>query len=140
MVNFSPLAFTIRPLLWFEVSRRNYATRGYGLCAILEQATGDFVGACGVVHSRHQDNAPPEIVYAFLRSHWGRGYASEVVPAMLEHVAREHGLSHVYATIEPENTASARVLTKAGMTWQHTRGSPPVSTWLFTGSTPGSSR
>jgi RimJ/RimL family protein N-acetyltransferase len=119
---------------WIEVSRRNYATRGYGASALLERDTGDFVGCCGVVHSRYQDHAPPEIIYAFLRTRWGRGYASEVVPAMLEHVAREHGLVHVYATIDPENAASARVLTKAGMVWQHTRPDPdghPVSTWVW---------
>jgi ribosomal-protein-alanine N-acetyltransferase len=119
---------------WIEVSARNYATRGYGLCAVIERDTGELVGCGGVVHSRHQTDAPPEIVYAFRRDRWGRGYASEVVPALLEHEARQHGLAHIWATIDPENLASARVLTKAGMLWQHTRPDPdghPVSTWVW---------
>jgi ribosomal-protein-alanine N-acetyltransferase len=39
---------------WVEVTRRNHATRGYGMVALVEQASGAVVGFCGLVHPAAQ--------------------------------------------------------------------------------------
>ena len=98
---------------WIRVCRRNYATRGYGASAVVEKATGALVGLCGVVHPQGRDAA--EILYAFAPGRWGRGYASELVPAVLEAALGPWGLPRVLATVAPENLASARIAEKAGM-------------------------
>lgn len=98
---------------WFEVTQRNYARRGYGMFVLEDKASGAIVGCCGLVHPGDQTEA--EIKYALLRSQWGRGLASEAVPALLAHGARAYGLQHVIATVAPDNLASQRVLAKAGM-------------------------
>ena len=98
---------------WVAVSGRNYRLRGYGMFAVTDRATGEVVGFCGLVHPGGQDEA--EVKYAFRRGCWGRGYASEVVSALLLHGARRHGLRSVIATVAPDNAASQRVLAKAGM-------------------------
>lgn len=100
---------------WIDVSMNNYATKGFGASAVIERATGLFIGCCGIVYA--PDRTEPEIIYAFRRTHWGQGFASEVVPAMLAYGFSHCGLNEIYATIAPENLASARVLTKAGMIW-----------------------
>ncbi|WP_051414436.1 GNAT family N-acetyltransferase [Pseudoxanthomonas suwonensis] len=97
---------------WVEVTLRNYATRGYGMFALVERATGAIVGFCGLVHPSGQ--AEPEIKYALHRGHWGRGFATEAARALLDH-ASHLGLGEVIATLHPGNEASARVLAKAGM-------------------------
>lgn len=56
-----------------------------------------------------------EVKYAFRRSHWGRGIASEVVPAILRHARDAHGLRRVIATSDEANAASHRVLEKSGL-------------------------
>lgn len=98
---------------WIEVTLANYDRRGYGMFALDDISTGQTVGFCGLVHPGDQEEA--EIKYAFLRSCWGRGLASEVVPAMLAFGLHEHGLDSVIATVASENVASQRVLLKAGM-------------------------
>jgi RimJ/RimL family protein N-acetyltransferase len=98
---------------WVEITIANYEKRGYGMLALEERATGMVVGFCGLVHPGSQKD--PEVKYAFLRSHWGRGLATEAVTALIEYGRREHCLYCIIATTAPANIASQRVLLKAGM-------------------------
>ncbi len=98
---------------WLEVTKNNYLKRGYGMFAIEERLSGTVVGFCGLVHPGGQKEA--EVKYAFLRSHWGRGLASEAIPALLAYGATVHSLIKVIATVAPDNLASQRVLLKSGM-------------------------
>ena len=53
--------------------------------------------------------------YAFLRTHWRQGLATEAVGDLLKYGEDSHGLTHMIATVDPENLASQKVLTKVGM-------------------------
>jgi RimJ/RimL family protein N-acetyltransferase len=97
---------------WVEVTLRNYATRGYGMVALTERATGSIVGFCGLVHPLGQ--VEPEIKYALRHDCWGKGFATEAAVGLLGY-ARQLGLRQVIATTDPENEPSHRVLLKAGM-------------------------
>lgn len=98
---------------WLEVTRRNYEKRGYGMFAVELRLAPGVIGFCGIVHPG--DQAEPEIKYAYLRSHWGRGFATEVAVGLLGYAVSVHGLHHLIATVAPANSASIRVLLKAGM-------------------------
>ncbi|HET9978523.1 MAG TPA: GNAT family N-acetyltransferase [Burkholderiaceae bacterium] len=100
-------------LRWLDVTERNVATRGYGMCALVERATDAVVGFAGLVHPGGQPEA--EIKYALARAHWGRGLATEAARGMLAWGVHRFGLQRVVATTAPENHASHRVLRKAGM-------------------------
>ena len=104
---------------WVEVTRRNYATRGYGMTALVLRETGEVVGFCGLVHPGGQPGA--ELKYALKRTFWGRGLATEAAYAMLDYGVRELGLSKVIATIYPDNIASERVLRKEWSFWKIAR-------------------
>ncbi|MEZ4671345.1 MAG: GNAT family N-acetyltransferase [Anaerolineae bacterium] len=103
---------------WIDISINNYRTKGYGCSAVIAKDDGAFIGFCGLVYS---DNIRPpveaELIYALLKRCWGRGLATEVAGAMLTYGFEKCGLKRIMATIDPENTASARVVTKAGMTF-----------------------
>lgn len=98
---------------WLAVTRANYEKRGYGMFAVDEKGGPEVIGFCGLVHPGGQ--ATPELKYAYLRSHWGRGLATEAVVGLIRHGAGVHGLRSIIATAAPENLASHRVLLKAGM-------------------------
>lgn len=98
---------------WIEVSAGNYRSRGYGMSAIIEHGSNRVVGFCGLVHPDNQPEA--ELKYAFGRSSWGRGYATEAARAMLAYAHGPVGLSRVVATVYAENLPSRRVLLKAGL-------------------------
>lgn len=98
---------------WLEVTANNYRQRGYGMYTVTLRNGGSVIGFCGLVHPDDQDK--PEVKYAFAREHWGHGYASEVVCALLPYAAEKLGLKQIIATVAPDNAASRRVLSKAGM-------------------------
>jgi [ribosomal protein S5]-alanine N-acetyltransferase len=98
---------------WVDVSMSNYESRGYGMSAVIERESGDMIGCCGIVHPGGQREA--EIKYAFRRDQWGRGFANEVVPAMLDYGFQTLKLARIIATVDPENCASIHLLTKHGM-------------------------
>jgi [ribosomal protein S5]-alanine N-acetyltransferase len=97
---------------WIKVCLDKYAIRGYGTSAVFEKATGQFVGYCGVV--RAPENDFDELIYAFNKSAWGKGYATEVARPMLNYVFAKSELDTIYATIHPENPASIHVAEKLG--------------------------
>ncbi|MEZ6015085.1 MAG: GNAT family N-acetyltransferase [Planctomycetota bacterium] len=97
---------------WIEVTARNYATRGYGMAAIVEAAKGSVIGFVGIVHPSGQPE--PEIKYALLARARGRGFATEAVDGMLAYAAFALGYGRVIATIHPSNLASQRVMLKCG--------------------------
>lgn len=98
---------------WLEVTDRNYERRGYGMFALEERETGEVVGCGGLVHPDDQPEA--EMKYAFRRTHWRRGLASEAVPAILHHAHRDLGLKRIIATVAKEHGISRRVLRSAGL-------------------------
>ena len=106
-------------LRWVEVTERNYATRGYGMSALVLRESGATIGFCGIVHPGNQPD--PEVKYALLRAHWGQGLATEALLGMLAYAERDLELSHVIATIASQNSASQAVVKKAGMAWLEQR-------------------
>lgn len=98
---------------WLQVTEENYRQRGYGMFALEARDSGKVIGFCGLIHPGGQ--VEPEVKYAFLREHWGKGLASEVLRPLLTWGHEQCGLKRIIATIAPENAASCRVLIKAGM-------------------------
>lgn len=98
---------------WIEVSQKNYVTKGFGASAVIEKSTGEFIGCSGIVYDSERQE--PEIIYAFQPNTWGKGYASELVPAMLNYGLTQCGLTYILATIAEPNKASAHIVEKTGM-------------------------
>nr|WP_319386279.1 GNAT family N-acetyltransferase [uncultured Roseibium sp.] len=97
---------------WMEVTFSNYEKRGYGMFAIEDGKTAKTIGFGGLVHPGNQDDA--EVKYAFLPEVWERGIATEFVQGLAKWAMSALGLTHMIATVAPENLASQRVLVKSG--------------------------
>ncbi len=88
----------------------------YGFWAAIEKSTGMFLGW---FHFRPEDGQPsdePELGYRLRRSAWGRGYATEGSRALIRKGFTELGVQRVVANAMAVNTASRRVMEKAGLT------------------------
>ena len=103
---------------WMATTLRNYETRGYGMFTLDSRLTGETIGFMGLVHPNNQVEA--EAKYAFLKSTWGQGYASEALPLLLQYGRVQHELNRIIATVAHEHVVSKRVLSKAGMTYVKT--------------------
>ena len=55
-----------------------------------------------------------EVAYLFDPAVGGQGYATEAVQWLLGHLALEHGVTEVWATTDPANDASVRLLLRTG--------------------------
>jgi ribosomal-protein-alanine N-acetyltransferase len=73
-------------------------------------------GVIGVGDLHLRGSGQGEIGYGIHPRVWGRGLATATARELLRIAFEEHGLHRVYATCDPRNVASARVLTKIGMT------------------------
>ena len=58
--------------------------------------------------------------YRLRRTAWGKGYATEGARALVDLAFREHGARRVYAETMAVNTASRRVMEKAGLKYART--------------------
>jgi len=65
-----------------------------------------------------------EVGYTFAREHWGNGYATEALAAMVDYLFLELGVTRVVGMLHPDNPASAMVLERTGLLFEgHTRSS-----------------
>ena len=63
-------------------------------------------------------NAEIEVGYVLKRSAWGKGIATEACRRLLEFAFQETELDSIVATLDEDNTASIRVLDKAGLAYR----------------------
>ena len=98
---------------WIDKSLIDYTAVGHGAWALAVAGEAALAGYGGIVSARRR--ADPEIIYALRPGLWGRGLASELVPALLNHGFSSCRLPRLIATVRPENHASLRVVEKAGM-------------------------
>jgi RimJ/RimL family protein N-acetyltransferase len=75
---------------------------------------GAIVGACGI---STLDQDAPEIGYWLGVPYWGRGYATEVARALVDHAFADLGYERLVSRARVSNPASRRVLEKCGFQW-----------------------
>lgn len=76
---------------------------------------GRVIGDCGI-HRPVDDTGSVEIGYGLACGYRGRGFGSEIVAAISDWLLAQPGVSRVRASTLATNTASRRVLEKAGFT------------------------
>ena len=100
---------------WLVASIEN-ASEPTGHFALVLRETGECIGYVGLDLDIPLPVETKTVIGYRLRSKfWGRGYATEVVRALLDYAFSELQVSQVCATIDPANLASIRVAEKAGM-------------------------
>jgi ribosomal-protein-alanine N-acetyltransferase len=87
--------------------------RDYTLALVLKP-DDRLIGGCGIRVS-DPDNREGWIGYCLNRHFWGQGYATETAQGLLRFGFDRLDLHRIFATCDPENVASARVLEKVGM-------------------------
>src|SRR5712691_11684876 len=75
---------------------------------------GEAAGGIGFVPHSDVERVSAGIGYWVGEPFWGRGIATEALVAMTKYAIVTHGLTRVYAVPFASNTASCRVLEKAG--------------------------
>lgn len=90
----------------------------FGLWPVIEKATRQIVGHCGIIDKEVDGGTEFELVYVLIKSAWGKGYATEIVTSIKDHAFKHFDLKLVIALIDPMNPTSARVATKVGLRYE----------------------
>lgn len=100
----------------------SYAKNGFGLWMVALKDGGDPIGMCGPIR---RDVLPhPDLGFALLARHTGKGYAFEATSAVLAHARHAHKLDPILAITAPENSASIKLLGKLGFRYDRTLDLP----------------
>jgi ribosomal-protein-alanine N-acetyltransferase len=91
----------------------SWATRGWGVWALIDRASGRLIGECGLLQLAESPDV--ELVYLLERDRWGQGLAAEAGREVLRHAFERLGLPRIVAVAHPEHAASRRVMEKLGM-------------------------
>lgn len=89
---------------------RNQETIDFGSFRVLDNETNEFIG---LAHLTPKGNDEAEIGYMFLPKYWRQGYGKVVVKELLR-LAATSDFTVLTAMIDPENTASKRLLETNG--------------------------
>jgi RimJ/RimL family protein N-acetyltransferase len=95
-------------------------SEGFGVWAAIERRSGEFVGWFEFYPREDADSDEVELGYRLRRSAWGKGYATEGSRALIRKGFTELGVRRVVAETMAVNTASRRVMEKAGLRYVRT--------------------
>jgi [ribosomal protein S5]-alanine N-acetyltransferase len=77
----------------------------------VENTDGALIGTLGLTEV---GPATFRLGYAYARDHWGQGYGTEALKAVMEWASRHLSSADIYAEVFSDNPASARILSKLG--------------------------
>jgi RimJ/RimL family protein N-acetyltransferase len=75
---------------------------------------GAIIGACGLEVREEEE---PELGYWLAVPHWGKGFGTEAVRALIDHAFDALGHEAIQAGARVSNPASRRLLEKCGFQW-----------------------
>jgi ribosomal-protein-alanine N-acetyltransferase len=90
----------------------------FDLRPVVDKASGEVVGHCGLLEKLVDGAQEIELVYVFAKATWGRGLATEAARALRDHAFDEMRIPRLIALIDPGNAASARVAAKIGLEYE----------------------
>ncbi|RLD24677.1 MAG: RimJ/RimL family protein N-acetyltransferase [Bacteroidetes bacterium] len=109
----------------------SYKKHGYGSYTVRLEETGETIGACGLY--KRDDLDHPDIGFAFLTQHLGKGYGYEAASAVMEYARNKLGIKTLLGFTVEDNIASVKLLEKLGLKQKgtYTFKDAPVELLLF---------
>lgn len=97
----------------FIKNYNHYARYGYGRWTVILKSNNMTVGWCGL--KNHPEEGYVDLGYRLLKSHWGKGIATEAAMACVDYGFGVIDLKSLVGRTAEENLGSIRVLEKIGM-------------------------
>jgi RimJ/RimL family protein N-acetyltransferase len=96
-----------------EVILPQYNLYNHGRWAVLTKPDMEFIGWCGLKYRPELDEI--DLGYRFMKSAWGKGYATEAAMASIKYGFEQLGMRKIVGRAMPGNLGSIKVLEKCGM-------------------------
>jgi ribosomal-protein-alanine N-acetyltransferase len=99
-----------------EKSTAMFETERVGLWGMYPRDRDTLIGFCGFWV--FPNSSELQLFYGISPNQWGEGLATEAARAMITHGFQHCGFDRIIASADTPNTASHRVMEKAGMTFE----------------------
>lgn len=100
---------------WLDKQIIRYKKYGFGLWAIIERATGEFVGQAGLSMQDANGRQVLEIGYLLKKKYWHKGFATEAAIGCKNYAFNVLNQAEVYSIIRDNNISSQNVAIRNGM-------------------------
>ena len=101
---------------WILKQLERYETQGLGHLAIIEKASGAFIGMAGILPREVDEKPFHEVAYSLKPAFWGKGYGTESASQMKAFGLNNNIDKQFVSIIDKRNHASIHVAEKNGMT------------------------
>lgn len=95
-----------------------YKKYGFGKWAVILKQSNKLIGYCGITVDEIDGVDERELGYRLDREFWGRGLATEAASMVVKYAFEKLKFPYILGIVQPENTASVRVLEKLGMEYK----------------------
>ncbi len=101
---------------WIDRQLARYAENRYGLQALIDRKTGNFIGQCGLLLQEVNGATEVEVGYHILKKYWGQGYAPEAASLFMDYAFTNDISDTIVSIIDTKNLKSQKVAKKNGLT------------------------
>ena len=116
---------------WISRQMDRYAGHEYGLQALFDRNTHDFIGMCGLLLQDIDGSKQLEVGYHMLRKYWGNGYAPEAARIFMDYAFNKLGKDTIISIIHVDNVKSQRVAQKNGLTRDKQVHFKNIDVWIY---------
>lgn len=103
---------------WLQRNIARYKKDGCGYLLAQEKASGEVVGAIGLIYNDIDGHMDWEVAYILDEKYWGKGYALEGACACVEYAFKELGANRVIVQMRVNNMSSRKVAERLGAAYQ----------------------
>lgn len=115
-VSYDSLEATDEQMRWYDALLEEHRGIWWGVTL---PGRDELIGACGFNDWSHSDRSL-DIGYWLMPEHWGRGLMQDCLPTILRFALGTLGVHRIHADVEPENSASTRLLERLGFVFEGT--------------------
>ena len=100
---------------WIDKQLKRYAENRYGLQALIEKGTNNFIGQCGLLIQEVDKVEEVEVGYHIFKKYWGQSFAPEAARLFIDYAFHNNLTPSVISIIDKRNIKSQRVADKNGL-------------------------
>ncbi len=104
-----------RSEFWIEKQLARYQENRFGLQALIEKETGEFIGQCGLLEQNVDGEIKIEVGYHVFKKHWGKGFAPEAAKLFIDFAFNNNISDSIISIIDQKNIKSQKVADKNGL-------------------------
>ncbi len=104
-----------RSTQWIKRQQSRYEENKFGLQALIDKKTNQFIGQCGLLMQEVDRETEIEVGYHIFKRFWGQGFAPEAAKLFIDYAFKNNLSNSIISIININNIRSQQVAEKNGL-------------------------